>query len=68
MTFLCSCLDVLIVLDAQMGWRCGDTYVEADGDEDVDHEEQEHHARQHQLLCKQASDVLCIVNLPHLSA
>ena len=51
-----------------MGWRCGDTYVEADGDEDVDHEEQEHHARQHQLLCKQASDVLCIVSPPHLSA
>ena len=36
-----------------MGWRFGDTEVEADGDDDVDHGEQDHHGRQYQLLCKQ---------------
>ena len=36
-----------------MGWRFGDTEVEADGDDDVDHGEQDHQGRQHQLLCKQ---------------
>ena len=51
--FLVFFFHVLVVLHAQMGWRFGDTEVEADGDDDVDHGEQDHEGGQHQLLCKQ---------------
>ena len=50
--FLCS-FHVLIVLHAHMGWRCGVTVIESDGDAEVDHGEQDHQGGQYQLLCKQ---------------
>ena len=49
----CVLFHILIVLHAHMGRRCGDIEIEADGDADVDHGEQDDQGRQYQLLCKQ---------------
>ena len=44
---LVFCFHVLIVLDAHMGWRCGVTVIEFDGDAEIDEGEQDHQGGQH---------------------